>query len=57
MYEIQKTLQIKNKLVILVREDAFSWSKVTVKTFVMLQKISISNKCIQNNVSQFPQRY
>ncbi len=57
MYEIQKTLQIKNKLVILFSEDAFNWSKVTVKTFVMLQKISISNKCIQNNVSQFPQRY
>ncbi len=27
-------------------KDALNWSKVTVKTFIMLQKISISNKYI-----------
>ncbi len=29
-----------------INKDALNWSKVTVKMFIMLQKISISNKCL-----------
>ncbi len=29
----------------LLSKNALNWSKVTVKTFIVLQKISISNKC------------
>ncbi len=31
--------------------DALNWSKVTVKTFIMLQNISISNKCCSFELS------
>jgi len=33
------------ELILLFNRDALNWSKVTVKTFIMLQKISISNTC------------
>ncbi len=37
------------KLILLLSKDALNWSKVTGKTFIMLQKlISISNKCCFN---------
>ncbi len=57
------------KLILLFIKDALKWEKVTVKTFIMLQKISISNKCCsfelsihlwilkKLNVSRFPQKY
>ncbi len=32
------------KLILLFSKDPLNWSKVTVKTFTMLQKISILNK-------------
>ncbi len=36
---------IKKNWILLFSKDALNWSKVTVKAFIMLQKISISNKC------------
>ncbi len=36
---------VMNKLILLFSKDALNWSKVTVKTLIMLQKVSISNKC------------
>ncbi len=33
------------EIILLFRKDAFNCSKVTVKTIMMLQKISVSNKC------------
>ncbi len=40
---VQKFFKKRNKY-FLFSKDALNWSKVTVKTFIMLQKISISNK-------------
>ncbi len=48
-----------------IGKGAFNWSKVKVGTFVMLRKISISNKCHsfksknpeKYNVALFPQNY
>ncbi len=37
------------KLILLFSKDALNWSKVTVKTFIMLQKNYISNKWIMLN--------
>ncbi len=34
-----------NTLILLFSKDAFNWIKVTVKTFTMLQNMSISNQC------------
>ncbi len=34
-------------------QDALNWSKVTGKTFRMLQKISISNKCCSFELSKY----
>ncbi len=34
-----------NKLTLVFSKDALNWSKMTVKTFIMLQEISISNQC------------
>ncbi len=34
------------KKILLFSKDALHWAKVTVKAFIMWQKISISNKCI-----------
>ncbi len=56
------------KLILLFSNDALNSSKVTAKTFITLQKISISNKCcsfeifihlwiLKNKVYQFPQKY
>ncbi len=55
-------------IVLLFIKDALNCSKVTVMTFIMLQKISISNKCcslersihqriLKNKMYQFPQKY
>ncbi len=33
------------KFILLFIKDALNWSKVTVKTFIVSQNISISNKC------------
>ncbi len=35
----------RNTWMLLFIKDTLNWSKVTVKPFIMLQKISISNKC------------
>ncbi len=54
--------------IVLFSKDALNWSKVTVKTFIMLQKISISNflfsisisvlfLIMKNKMSRFPQKY
>ncbi len=32
-------------LLVLFSKDTFNWSKMTVNTFIIVQKISISNKC------------
>jgi len=34
-----------NKWPLLFSKDTLNWSKVTVKAFMMLQKVSVSNKC------------
>ncbi len=39
------------KLILLLSKDALSWSKVMIKTFIMLQKISISDKCCSSELS------
>ncbi len=39
------------KLILLFRRDALNWSKVSVKTFLMLQNLSISNKCCSFELS------
>ncbi len=49
------------QLILLFSKDALYWSKVTIKTFVMLQETSISNKCcflyfIFFKVSLFPEK-
>ncbi len=36
-------------LILLFFKDAFIWSNVTAKTFIMLQKIYFSNKCCSLN--------
>ncbi len=41
---VQKSVFFK-EIILLFSKGALYWLKVTVKTFVMLQKISISNKC------------
>ncbi len=41
-------LDKRKKLIFLFSNDAFNLLIVTVKTFIMLQKISISNKCCIN---------
>ncbi len=38
-------LKKENKLKLLFSKDAYNWSEMTVKTFIMLLKIYISNKC------------
>ncbi len=61
-----KCLVLFKKLMFLFRKDALNWSKVTIKTNIMLQKISISNKCCcfelsihqritENKMYRFPQ--
>ncbi len=35
----------KKKLILVFIKDALNWSKVTVNTFITLQKISVSNEC------------
>ncbi len=54
------------KEILLFSKGTLNWSKVTVKTFIMLQKICISNNCGSfnfyssenpNNTYQFPQKY
>ncbi len=58
----------KKEIQLLFSKDALNWSKVTVKIFIILQKISISNKCcsfelsihlwiLKNKMYQFPQKY
>ncbi len=39
------------KVIPLFSKHAFNWSKVTVKTFIMLQKIFILNKCCSFELS------
>ncbi len=54
---------VRKKLILLFIKEALNWSKVTAKTFIMLEKISISNKCCsfelswKCNLSPFPQKY
>ncbi len=38
-------LKSPNKWIIVFNKEAFNWSKVTVKTCIMLQKITIVKKC------------
>ncbi len=38
-------ISLLKKRLLLFSKDASNWSKVTVKTSIMLQKVSISNKC------------
>ncbi len=58
-------LRIFKEIILLFSKDALRWSKVTVKTFIMLQNIYISKKCCyfelciyqwNKNVYQFPQK-
>ncbi len=39
------------------KKDAINWSKVTVKSFVMLQNISISNNNCNNSTISINKRY
>ncbi len=39
------------RLILLFSKDALNWSKVMIKTFIMLQKISISDKCCSSELS------
>ncbi len=58
---------VLKEIIILFSKDAFNWSKVTVKTFILLQKIYIqivlfswtfySSKSWKKKVLQFPQKY
>ncbi len=45
MFGINIYIFFFKKLIHLFCKDALHWSKVPVKTFIMLQKTSISNKC------------
>ncbi len=40
-----------SKLILLFSKDALNWSKVMIKTFIMLQIISISDKCCSSELS------
>ncbi len=49
---IQSDVKVWGHLIILLfSQDAFIWSEVTVKTFIMLQNISKSNKCCSFELS------
>ncbi len=41
---------LRNKLILLFIKDALNWSKVMINTFIMLQKISISDKCCSSEL-------
>jgi len=41
----KSSLKKRNKLIVLFSKDTLNVSNVTVKTFTLLQNISISNKC------------
>ncbi len=45
LYTTIQNFFIWKKLMLLFSKDTTNWSKVTVKTFIMLEKIYISNKC------------
>ncbi len=40
-----------SKLILLFSKDALNWSKVMIKTFIMLQIIYISDKCCSSELS------
>ncbi len=40
-----------SKLILLFSKNALNWSKVMIKTFIMLQIISISDKCCSSELS------
>ncbi len=42
------------KLILLFSKNALNWSKVTVKTLIMLQMIYISNNCFQTGFPNIP---
>ncbi len=44
-------VDIFNRTKVVLIKDALNQSKVTVKTFIMLQKIPISNKCCSFELS------
>ncbi len=51
LYRYKERKKNLKKLTLLLIKDALNWSKVTVKTLKMLQKISVSNKCCSFELS------
>ncbi len=47
----KKKKLITKKLILLFSKDALNWPKLMTKTFIMLRKISISDKCCSSELS------
>ncbi len=57
MGKLTDFLSVHKILILLFCEDAFNWSKVTVKTFIILRTISVSNKWFKRSWKMYHSLY